>query len=150
MACVEHLNAANRSRALFATHFHELTAARRDSAATRQPHHAGQRVQGHAGRSCTRWSPGAADRSYGIQVAKLAGLPASVVKRARQVLAALEASRPGGALDSLPLFSYEPHEPPASDEMRAAVAALDPDAMSPREALEAIYALKRLMESKAK
>ena len=52
--------------------------------------------------------------------------------------------------NSLPLFSYEPHEPPAPDEMRAAVAALDPDAMSPREALEAIYALKRLMESKAK
>ena len=56
--------------------------------------------------------PGAADRSYGIQVAKLAGLPAPVVKRARQVLASLEASRPSGALDSLPLFSYEPREPP--------------------------------------
>jgi len=82
-----------------------------------------------------------------------AGLPPSVVKRARQVLADLEASRPSGTLDSLPLFSYEPREPPQTpppDELRAAVAALDPDAMSPREALEAIYALKRLMGTMAK
>jgi DNA mismatch repair protein MutS len=94
--------------------------------------------------------PGAADRSYGIQVAKLAGLPASVVKRARQALASLEASRSRAPLDSLPLFSYEPREPPPPDEVRAALAALDPDAMSPREALEAIYTLRRLAESKAK
>jgi DNA mismatch repair protein MutS len=94
--------------------------------------------------------PGAADRSYGIQVAKLAGLPASVVKRARQALASLEASRAGTTFDSLPLFSYEPREPPAPDELRVALAALDPDAMSPREALEAIYRLKRLIEEKAR
>jgi DNA mismatch repair protein MutS len=94
--------------------------------------------------------PGAADRSYGIQVAKLAGLPGLVVKRARQVLAGLEASRASGALDSLPLFSYEPHEPPAPahDELREKLAALDPDAMSPREALEAVYAMKRLVAAK--
>ena len=55
---------------------------------------------------------GAADRSYGIQVAKLAGLPASVIKRARKVLADLEATRPSGTLVSLPLFSYEPPPPP--------------------------------------
>jgi DNA mismatch repair protein MutS len=94
--------------------------------------------------------PGAADRSYGIQVAKLAGLPASVVKRARQALASLEASRAGTTFDSLPLFSYEPREPPPPDELRVALAALDPDAMSPREALEAIYRLKRLIEEKAR
>ena len=94
--------------------------------------------------------PGAADRSYGIQVAKLAGLPASVVKRARKVLADLEASRPSGTLDSLPLFSYEPPQPrPAErDELREALAALDPDALSPREAHAALYALKRLIEEK--
>jgi DNA mismatch repair protein MutS len=95
--------------------------------------------------------PGAADRSYGIQVAKLAGLPPSVVKRARQALASLEASRSSGSLDALPLFSYEPREPPAApapDEVRMAVAALDPDALSPREALEALYKLKRLVEGK--
>ena len=97
--------------------------------------------------------PGAADRSYGIQVAKLAGLPPSVVKRARQVLAGLEASRSSSSLDALPLFSYEPREPPsapAPDELRAALAALDPDAMSPREALEALYKLKRLIDSEAR
>ena len=94
--------------------------------------------------------PGAADHSYGIQVAKLAGLPASVVKRARQALASLEASRSNATLNSLPLFSYEPREPPPPDEIRAALAALDPDVIIPRDALEAIYALKRLMESKAR
>ena len=149
MACVEHLNAVNRSRALFATHFHELT-----GLAETLPRlvNLTMRVSEFKGTLAFLHEvvPGAADRSYGIQVAKLAGLPASVVKRARQALAGLEASRASGALDSLPLFSYEPPEPPPPDELRAAVAALAPDAMSPREALEAIYALKRLMETKAK
>jgi DNA mismatch repair protein MutS len=151
-ACVEHLNAVNRSRALFATHFHELTGlaetlTRLVNLTMRVSEFKGTLVFLH------EVVAGAADRSYGIQVAKLAGLPPSVVKRARQALAGLEASRPSGTLDSLPLFSYEPREPPqppAPDEVRAAVAALDPDALSPREALEAIYALKRLMEAKAK
>jgi DNA mismatch repair protein MutS len=65
------------------------------------------------------------------------------------VLASLEASRSSGSLDALPLFSYEPREPPpapAPDEARAAIAALDPDALSPREALEALYKLKRLID----
>src|SRR5271166_708709 len=150
-ACVEHLNAVNRSRALFATHFHELTGLaetlpRLVNLTMRVSEFKGTLVFLH------EVIPGAADRSYGVQVAKLAGLPPSVVKRARQVLADLEASRPSGTLDSLPLFSYEPREPPqapAPDELRAAVAALDPDAMSPREALEVIYALKRLAGDKA-
>jgi DNA mismatch repair protein MutS len=76
-----------------------------------------------------------------------------VVKRARQVLAGLEASRSSGSFDALPLFSYEPREPPAAppaDELRTALMALDPDAMSPRDALEAVYKLKRLVESSAK
>ena len=149
MACVEHLNAVNRSRALFATHFHELT-----GLAETLPRlvNLTMRVSEFKGTLAFLHEvvPGAADRSYGIQVAKLAGLPASVVKRARQALAGLEASRSSGALDLLPLFSYEPHEPPPPDELRAAVAALDPDVMSPREALEAIYALKRLTDSKAR
>jgi DNA mismatch repair protein MutS len=135
---------------LFATHFHELTGLagtlpRLVNLTMRVSEFKGNLVFLH------EMVPGAADRSYGIQVAKLAGLPASVVKRARRVLADLEASRPSGTLDSLPLFSFEPHDPPAPparDELREAVAALDPDAMSPREALEAVYALKRLIESK--
>ena len=142
-ACVEHLNAVNRSRALFATHFHELTRLaeilpRIVNLTMRVSEFKGSLVFLH------EVAPGAADRSYGIQVAKLAGLPASVVRRARNVLADLEASRPSGTLDSLPLFSYEPHEPPqpappARDELREALAALEPDDLSPREAHAALY-----------
>jgi DNA mismatch repair protein MutS len=146
MACVEHLNAVNRSRALFATHFHELTAL---AGTLPRLVNLTMRVSEFKGTLAFLHEVvgGAADRSYGIQVAKLAGLPPSVVKRARQALASLEATRSSATLDSLPLFSYEPREPPPPDEMRAALAALDPDAMSPREALEAIYALKRLLVS---
>jgi DNA mismatch repair protein MutS len=136
---------------LFATHFHELTAL-----AETLPRlvNLTMRVSEFKGTLAFLHEVvhGAADRSYGIQVAKLAGLPPSVVKRARQVLAGLEASRAGGTLDSLPLFSYEPRELPAApppDEALAALAALDPDALSPREALEALYKLKRLIEDKA-
>ena len=132
-ACVEHLSAVNRSRALFATHFHELTAL-----AETLPRlvNLTMRVTEFKGTLAFLHEvvPGAADRSYGIQVAKLAGLPASVVKRARQVLASLEATRSSSSLDALPLFSYEPREPPpppAPDELRAALAALDPDALTP-------------------
>jgi DNA mismatch repair protein MutS len=146
-ACVEHLSAVNRSRALFATHFHELT-----GLADTLPRlvNLTMRVSEFKGTLAFLHEvvPGAADRSYGIQVAKLAGLPASVVKRARQALASLEASRSSGTLDSLPLFSYEPREPPPPDGLRSAVIALDPDALTPREALEALYKLKRLIEEK--
>jgi len=92
---------------------------------------------------------GAADRSYGIAVAKLAGLPAAVVGRARSVLAKLEAGRDatGGiaaGLDDLPLFAaaVEPDHQP--DQLAAALDELDPDSLSPREALESLYRLKRL------
>ena len=93
---------------------------------------------------------GAADRSYGIQVAKLAGLPAAVIARAKAVLAKLESedrASPRG-FDDLPLFAAAPRPasaPPrdvAIDTVIAALAALHPDEMSPREALEALYALK--------
>jgi DNA mismatch repair protein MutS len=145
-ACVEHLNAVNRSRALFATHFHELTGLaetlpRLVNLTMRVSEFKGSLVFLH------EVVAGAGDRSYGIQVAKLAGLPASVVKRARKVLADLEASRPSGTLDSLPLFSYEPPPPaPLRDALREAITALDPDALSPREAHAALYALKRLTD----
>ena len=95
--------------------------------------------------------PGAADHSYGIQVAKLAGLPASVIDRAKVVLAALEAedrTTPRG-FEDLPLFAV-PIRPAASDPRQsaleallAALAAVHPDELSPREALEALYALKQ-------
>jgi DNA mismatch repair protein MutS len=147
-ASVEHLNATNRSRALFATHYHELTQLARtlDRVKTltmRVADHKGEVIFLH------EVTPGAADRSYGVQVARLAGLPASVVARAKTLLAALEAGErkrgPRASLDDLPLFAVAPAPlaPEAkADPLREALAALDPDAMSPREALEALYRLK--------
>ena len=94
---------------------------------------------------------GAADRSYGIQVAKLAGLPASVIERAKLVLAQLESedrTSPARTLiDDLPLFAATARAAPvshdaAADAVIAALTALNPDEMSPRDALEALYALK--------
>jgi DNA mismatch repair protein MutS len=147
-AAIEHLHETNRCRALFATHFHELTAL-----AERLPRLANATLK------VTEWHgevvflhevvPGAADRSYGLQVARLAGLPQAVVDRAKTILSELETSdreRPKRALvDDLPLFAVaartEPPKPPA-DPLREALDALDPDALSPREALEALYVLK--------
>ena len=96
--------------------------------------------------------PGSADRSYGIQVAKLAGLPPAVIARAKSVLAKLEAQDRGqtarALVDDLPLFAVpsraaaEPAPPSEAEKLMEAVKALHPDEMSPREALEALYALK--------
>jgi DNA mismatch repair protein MutS len=97
--------------------------------------------------------PGAADRSYGIQVAKLAGLPSSVIERAKIVLAQLEAedrmSPARKLIDDLPLFAATRHATAAAATAESgliavieALAALRPDEMSPRDALEALYALK--------
>jgi DNA mismatch repair protein MutS len=95
---------------------------------------------------------GAADRSYGIQVAKLAGLPPSVIERAKTVLAQIEAedriSPARRLIDDLPLFAVAQNAAPApqKDSALTAVvemlAALNPDEMSPRDAIEALYALK--------
>ena len=150
-ATIEHLHERNRCRALFATHFHEMTAL-----ATRLPrlHNATMRVKEWQGDVVFLHEvvPGAADRSYGIQVAKLAGLPPSVIDRAKLVLAQLEAedriSPAHKLIDDLPLFSATralSPAPPADTRLAAmleALAALHPDEMSPRDALEALYALK--------
>ena len=145
-ATIEHLHETNRCRALFATHFHELTALaatlpRLFNATVRVKEWQGEVVFLH------EVVPGAADRSYGIQVAKLAGLPPAVIERAKLVLAKLEAedrASPRG-FDELPLFAAAPRPPSpraAADTVIAVLAALHPDEMSPREALEALYALK--------
>ncbi len=148
-AAIEHLHETNRCRALFATHFHELTAL---SATLPRLHNATVRVKEWQGEVVFLHEvvAGAADRSYGIQVAKLAGLPASVIERAKVVLATLEAedrATPRG-FEDLPLFA-SPARPAAPDPRQsvlealvAALAALNPDEMSPRDALEALYALK--------
>ena len=101
---------------------------------------------------------GAADRSYGVQVAKLAGLPEAVVDRARIVLEALEkGEREGNAqkavIDDLPLFSAAPPAPaPVSREsaVDARMSDILPDELSPRDALDLIYELKALSEGKAR
>jgi DNA mismatch repair protein MutS len=147
-ATVEHLHEVNRCRTLFATHFHELTAL-----AARLPrlHNATARVKEWHGDVVFLHEvvAGAADRSYGIQVAKLAGLPASVIERAKAVLAKLEQedrAAPKG-FEDLPLFAapalpLKSTQDPALELMTAAIAALNPDEMSPREAMEALYTLK--------
>jgi DNA mismatch repair protein MutS len=149
-ATIEHLHEQNRCRALFATHFHELTAL---AARLERLHNATVRVKEWQGDVVFLHEvvAGVADRSYGIQVAKLAGLPASVIERAKLVLAELEAqdraSPARRLIDDLPLFSAAPRAAPprqntALDSLIAALAELNPDEMSPREALEALYVLK--------
>jgi DNA mismatch repair protein MutS len=152
-ATLEYLHEVNRSRVLFATHYHELTAL-----ADRLAHAANATVEVKEWRDeiifLYRVVPGAADRSYGIHVAKLAGLPQPVLVRASEVLTELEKAdgrpKPSDLADDLPLFSaaksvQAPHAPVASP-LAAAIEALRPDAMTPREALDAIYRLKGLLD----
>ncbi|MBP1851290.1 DNA mismatch repair protein MutS [Rhizobium halophytocola] len=151
-AAVEHLHEVNRCRSLFATHFHELTQlsdklARLANATMRVKEWQGDVVFLH------EVGPGAADRSYGVQVARLAGLPAPVVQRAREVLDLLESSgskKPTKQLvDDLPLFNIavkrEDVAKAASAPSRVedSLKVLDLDDMTPRQALEALYALKQ-------
>lgn len=146
-AAIEHLHDVNRSRALFATHYHELTAL-----AERLPRLRNVTVKVKEWKGDVIFlheiAPGSADRSYGIQVAKLAGLPSAVVSRAREVLRQLEATdrkSPVAAIDDLPLFSAarraETADPPP-DPLGAMLDAIRPDELSPREALDALYRLK--------
>jgi DNA mismatch repair protein MutS len=153
-ATVEHLHEVNTCRALFATHFHELTAL---SARLPRLHNATVRVKEWHGEVVFlhEVTAGAADRSYGIQVAKLAGLPSAVIVRAQEVLSKLEAedrASPKGFAD-LPLFAAAPPPAPqkdsALDRVLAALSALNPDEMSPREAMDALYALKARLTAKS-
>jgi DNA mismatch repair protein MutS len=142
-ACAEALHETNRCRALFATHYHELAVLE-----DRLPHVANLSMRAKEWKGDLIFlheaGPGPADRSYGVQVAKLAGVPPAVVARARQVLDRLE--REAGApahLEDLPLFAAvaepESHGPSAVEET---LRALDLDGMSPREAMDALYRLK--------
>ncbi len=152
-AVIEHLHEANRCRALFATHYHELTAlaARLAGLSCRT-----MRVKEFQGDVVFlhEVAPGTADRSYGIHVGQLAGLPQAVIARAEEVLKALEQGNEAQTVaklaDDLPLFRAprpESHRPsaapsPAIDALRA----LNPDELSPREALEQLYRLRGLLE----
>ena len=148
-AAAEHLYEVNKCRALFATHYHELTGLMEKLPL--------------AGNACLRakeWNgdlvflhdvaDGAADKSYGVQVAKLAGLPAAAVERARDVLARLEADADNtDALGGLPLFcAPKPAAPAKPSPIDKAVANMDVDELSPREALDMLYELKTISESR--
>jgi len=143
-ATAEHLHAVNTSRALFATHYHELTdlvetldAA--SNASLRAKEWEGDLVFLHDVR------PGAADKSYGVQVAKLAGLPPVAVARARAVLSRLETEHDGAkdSLGGLPLFTAAPpREKTKPSEIELAIANLDIDTLSARNALDLLYDLK--------
>ena len=151
-ATVEQLHETNRCRALFATHYHELVAltARLDACAPytmRVKEWQGDVVFLH------EVAPGAADRSYGIHVARLAGLPAPVIVRAEQVLETLERGEQSGAItrlaEDLPLFASLAETPPPAasgpSPAEEALRDLNPDDLTPREALDALYRLRTLI-----
>jgi DNA mismatch repair protein MutS len=151
-ACVEHLHEVNRCRALFATHYHELTAL----AGTLDG-------VGMVTMQVKEWHDeiiflhkvvaGAADRSYGIHVAKLAGLPEAAVARAQDVLGHLEGGERAGLArdlaDDLPLFAATPNPAPGNasgpSEAEQALSTINPDELTPKQALEALYELKALL-----
>lgn len=143
-AAVEHLHNTNKCRALFATHYHELTGLAEDlPSATNLSLRA--KEWKHELVFLHDVQPGPADRSYGVQVARLAGLPARAVKRAEQVLKKLEAAP--DAVDTLPLFAAsmesEPDAPDPIDHPAITLLEnLDPDSLTPREALDLIYKLQ--------
>lgn len=148
-ACLEYLHDVSQCRGLFATHYHELTNLTERLAS----------LSCHA-MKVREWKgdivflhevvAGAADQSYGVHVAKLAGLPPAVVARAQQILDELQKSETSGALaalvDNLPLFQsvVAKQAPALPPELKAFMDALDPDALSPKEALEAVYRLKEI------
>ena len=147
-ATVENLHEVNRCRALFATHYHELT-----GLAASLPHLycATMRIK--------EWekeiiflhevAAGVADRSYGIHVAQMAGLPPAVIARAAEVLKMLEAKdsgdkKTGEKMAALPAFAATPAEPPMNPELKSFLASLKPDDMTPKDALEILYRLATL------
>jgi len=153
-AVLEALHDRIRCRAIFATHFHELVAL-----AGKLPElaPATMQVREWRGEVVFRHSvaPGAAERSWGLHVARLAGVPRAVVARAETVLAALEERARGldPLSDELPLFHRSSAKPRETGDVAhpalAELAALDPDALSPREAQDALYRLKKLLETVA-
>jgi DNA mismatch repair protein MutS len=151
-ATLEHLHGVNKCRALFATHYHELT-----QLAAKLPHLA------NATMKVKEWQDdiiflhevvaGVADRSYGIHVARLAGLPAAVISRARKVLEKLEREgakgQASGLIEDLPLFqAASPSPEPRQSAVEKKLAGLAPDELSPREALALVYELKSLLSQR--
>ncbi len=149
-SCTEHLHDIIRCRTLFATHYHELSTLEKrlksvNNISLTAREHNGELIFLHEAK------PGAADRSYGVQVARLAGMPGNVVNRARDILQRLEEDNQTKLrLDDLPLFSFERTAPEpvktAPSKLEALVKSINPDDLSPKEALEVIYNLHKLLK----
>ena len=150
-ATLEHIHDVNKSRALFATHYHEMTALADkmdnvENATVTVKEWEGDVIFLHEVKK------GAADRSYGVQVAKLAGLPNAVVERARVVLDALEqgerkgSGTPKAIIDDLPLFAATPTQSESTtsqpNKIEQMLSEILPDDLTPREALQKLYELK--------
>jgi DNA mismatch repair protein MutS len=157
-AMARHIATRLKSFTLFATHYFELTTLAAEVEGCANVHldateHGDGIVFLHAVKE------GPANRSYGLQVAQLAGVPREVISQARHYLEALESQRdqynggstgPGSAQHELPLFAVAPPPPPKSatvDPLRTAVEAIDPDELSPKAALETLYRLRKLLSA---
>jgi DNA mismatch repair protein MutS len=142
-AAAHHMGEKARAFTLFATHYFELTALAQELPACGNVHldateHNGQLVFLHSVR------PGPANQSYGLQVASLAGVPGDVIRRAKRYLKTLESQQAAQANNPQTQLDFSVEEAPEVDPVRQAVDALDPDSLSPREALDALYQLKKL------
>jgi DNA mismatch repair protein MutS len=135
----------NRSFTLFATHYFELTTLPQKHDGVLNVH-VGAVEAGHDVVFLHQIEPGPASRSYGVQVARLAGMPAGLVRQARQTLEALEAQAQAGQAQ-VDLFAAAPTPPaaPAPSPVHEALARIQPDTLTPREALDALYRLKSLL-----
>jgi DNA mismatch repair protein MutS len=142
-AAAHHMGENTRAFTLFATHYFELTALAQELSACENVHldateHDGQLVFLHSVRN------GPANQSYGLQVASLAGVPRDVIRRAKTYLKTLESQQAEMTNNPQGQLNLSMDEPPEQNPIREAVDALDPDSMSPREALAALYKLKDL------
>jgi len=142
-AAAHYMGEKAKAFTLFATHYFELTALAQELTGCDNVHldateHEGQLVFLHSVK------PGPANQSYGLQVASLAGVPGEVIKRARSYLKTLESQQAAQAANPQAQLDFTVEEQPLEDPVREAVDALDPDSMTPREALDALYKLKKL------
>ena len=137
----------NRAFTLFATHYFELTAFPEKHAGAVNMHVSAVESDGHDIVFLHEVQPGPASRSYGVQVARLAGMPAAVVRQARAALEAMEALQRDSALQ-VDLFAAPPAPAQAAPSpVDEALSDLDPDSLTPREALDALYRLKQLRKN---
>ena len=142
-AAAHHMGEKAKAFTLFATHYFELTALAQELPACGNVHldateHNGQLVFLHSVK------PGPANQSYGLEVASLAGVPGDVIRRAKRYLRTLEAQQAPQANNPQTQLDFSIEDAAENDPIREAVDALDPDSLSPREALEALYKLKKL------